>query len=386
MMNLGDYFIPVPEDIQVESNPTKGYLSQQIHFAGTDNHPDQLGGVKVALFSVNEYRGAAIEQPSPAGDLIRKQLYQLSGTTNRLLISDYGELRLGNTLKDTYFALMEVITQFRENNIIPVILGGTMDLTYGLGKAYVKTARSLHLCAVAPALELNESRMYPGAGSFVKRVLLDHAKTPFIYSHIGHQAYYTNPGEVDLLHKFSFEACRLGLARQNINTVEPMIRDADIFSLSLNSIKASDAPSVLYPTPNGFYSEEACQLAYFAGTSDQVSSFGLFDLILKGKPHESSIALAAQITWHFLEGLSRREMEYPTQQPASFKKFLVRVNSIDQEMVFYKSSKTGRWWMEVPLPHQPDKVKVIACSIDDYQVACNQDIPDRWFLFQARED
>jgi hypothetical protein len=52
---------------------------------------------------------------------------------------------------------------------------------------------------------------------------------------------------------------------------------------------------------------------------------------------------------------------------------------MDHDIVFYKSLETDRWWFEVPVIRQTKTRHVlISCSMNDYQKACNQEIPDRW--------
>lgn len=55
------------------------------------------------------------------------------------------------------------------------------------------------------------------------------------------------------------------------------LRDADLISIDLNSIKSADSGNFISFQPNGFNGKEICSLARYAGISDKVSSFGVFN-------------------------------------------------------------------------------------------------------------
>jgi len=40
------------------------------------------------------------------------------------------------TIEDTYFALQQLVKSLLKNNCIPIIIGGTQDLTYPMYRAY----------------------------------------------------------------------------------------------------------------------------------------------------------------------------------------------------------------------------------------------------------
>jgi hypothetical protein len=53
------------------------------------------------------------------------------------------------------------------------------------------------------------------------------------------------------------------------------------------------------------------------------------------------------------------------------------------ELVFYKSPKSDRWWMDVPYPAGQEKRyerhHLVPCSLEEYQQATNEEMPDRWW-------
>ena len=91
--------------------------------------------------------------------------------------------------------------------------------------------------------------------------------------------------------------------------------------------------------------------------------------------------LVAQIIWYFIEGLGFRVKESPSSKNEDFTKFTVPTET--EELVFYKSHVTERWWVEVPVVsaenNKSDSVSLLPCVEQDYFDACNQNIPERWF-------
>ena len=91
--------------------------------------------------------------------------------------------------------------------------------------------------------------------------------------------------------------------------------------------------------------------------------------------------LAAQIVWYFIEGVQYRFDEYPVNIKEGFLKYSVTLS--DQTIVFYKSEKSNRWWMELTNDtHLDNKIKtsaLIACTKNDYESTVNDFIPERWF-------
>ena len=73
---------------------------------------------------------------------------------------------------------------------------------------------------------------------------------------------------------------------------------------------------------------------------------------------------------------------------SSFQKFTVLVE--DEELLFYKSNKTGRWWIEIPfLSNVNNKLKrrtLLPCTYAEYVSATNQEIPERWYKARRKNE
>jgi hypothetical protein len=174
----------------------------------------------------------------------------------------------------------------------------------------------------------------------------------------------------------------LGDVCNNLAIAEPVFRDADLVSLDLGSIKSSDSGNFIKFAPNGFNGKEICSLARYAGISDKVTSFGIFN---QCNSEQESI-LISQMMWYFIEGFHYRSNEYPFGSKDNYLKYIVPLE--EEELIFYKSDKTERWWIEIPfISHLNNKLKrntLLPCSHDEYIVACNNEMPERWWKAQRK--
>src|SRR5690606_16163371 len=139
-----------------------------------------------------------------------------------------------------------------------------------------------------------------------------------------------------------FDAYRLGELAQDITKAEPLLRNAHIISMDARSIRANEMGMGNDFSPNGFTGREICAIAWYAGISENVSVFGIYDSGNSDQPFQ----LIAQIIWYFIEGYDYRVKESPHINREDFTKYLVPTDT--EDLVFYKSILTERWWVEVP--------------------------------------
>jgi len=260
------------------------------------------------------------------------------------------------------------------NQVTAILMGGSQDLTYGAFLAFEQAKPSVILVTV-------DSRINAGAEAISADTYLQSiwkSEKLFRYCNLGHQQYLVNNKFQTQIDKSGFEAIRLGALRNNLAQAEPCIRDASLVSFDISSVRQSDAPANPFASPNGLYAEDSCQLARYAGLSDHVSCFGIFEVNPAFDIQGQTSHLAAQMIWYFIEGFIQRRTEIPSSGSNDFKVFIVNHENMEHELTFYKSLVTNRWWMEVP-EIATGKSYPIACTQDEYQQASNHDIPDLWW-------
>ncbi|WP_300565781.1 formimidoylglutamase [Flavobacterium sp.] len=346
----------------------------------TDTEFPALENVSIAIIGVLENRGLTSNNFEVDITHIRKEFYSLFPGNWPTQIVDLGNVVAGNSLEDTNYVLKTAITHLVKNNIVPVVIGGSQDLTYAMYRAYDQLEQMVNVVSIDSKFDFAKEVSLP-AHSYLTKMIVEEPNNLFNYSNIGYQTYYNSQEEIDLIEKLYFDAYRLGEVCNNPAVAEPVFRDADLVTLDLLSVKSSDSGNFTTFVPNGFSGKEICALSRYAGISDKVTSFGIFN-------HENSqqeSVLIAQILWYFVEGFHYRSNEYPFGTKENYIKYIV---TLEDELIFYKSNITERWWIEIPfLTNGSNKLKkatLLPCVQEDYLAACGGEIPDRWWKAQRK--
>jgi arginase family enzyme len=337
-----------------------------------------LEGIQIAIIGISEARGAVDNIGTGKGlDIIRKYLYQMFPGNWHLQIADLGNVPVGNETGDTYFLVQEILGELLEQKITPVIIGGSQDITYANYRAYDRLFKPVNIVSVDNRFDIGEMDPRLNSRNYLHYIVMDKPNNLFNYSNIGFQTFFNSQEEIDLMDKLFFEAYRLGEVAHDLTSVEPILRDADIVSVDLGAVRMSDAPANNNSVPNGFFGDQICAIARYAGISSKVSSFGLYEYNSKFDQRDNTAHLIAQMIWYFMEGYHLRIEEYPFESIENYKKYIVLVEN--ETINFYKSNKSERWWMEINFSHNNlDKSSLIPCTYQDYLTANNQIIPERW--------
>jgi formiminoglutamase len=379
MKDLSIYFSPV----QTNSEYKQQQLGKHIRVHREDDFPElEKGGV--AIVHIPEYRGMDGVSPNRiGGPLLRSKLYSLHvGSDWHLPLYDLGDIQPGNELADSFFALAKVCELLVKHHVIPIIVGGSQDLTMAIYKGYAQLEQMVNLCCVDHQLDLGSPEEEPTADGFLSHLLLDRPCYLFNHATIGVQAPYVGGDEYELFEKLYFDACHLGEYNADYRKAEPHLRNADILSIDVNAIKANEINDHFYRQPNGFLANQVCQLSKYAGVSDKLSSLGVFNYC---PSNESSLLpdLVAEIIWYFIDGVVKRKGDFPIGSKKDYLRFTVMLEAIKDEIVFYKSNKSERWWMEVPYPPQKhskyERHHLVPCDAGDYERAINNEMPDLWW-------
>jgi formiminoglutamase len=385
-MDLNGYFDPVSLE-----RPAFKYLAGNESFSHhisvhTPDHPiRELDKHQVALIGVpidgNAFRRGSGEAP----DQVRSHLYQLSRINRNLKIYDLGNLKNGGSMNDAYFALRDIVLELRERDIITLIFGGSQDLSRGVFLALEKQAGLHQVLTIDSMLDFSGGEEVLNSRNYLNEILDPSRKQSFSLTNLGHQAYFVTENQLRQLDHSYLESIRLGDVRKDIQLAEPLVRDSEYISIDLGAVRHADAPGSSTPSPNGLFGNELCQITRYAGLSERVGIMGFFECIPASDINGQTAHLTAQAAWYFMEGLSHRIHENPLDTPEHIKKFIVALNAAGHDIVFHKSTLSERWWMEIPVKNPATGYNFfVSCSYDDYQQACNQEIPDRWWRFLHR--
>lgn len=382
-----DFFTPVNDGLVTEVTQANS-LGSTIHIHTEERGMPDLEGVQVALFGVLENRRSENGSVDPFDfDSIRREFYQLYPGNWFSQIADLGDIQPGDSVEDTYFAVQTVVAELLKARIIPVLLGGSQDLVYAQYRAYDGVEQMVNLVNVDSRFDLGDADKPLNNRSYVGKIIVNKPYNLFNYSNLGYQTYFNSQEEIELMERLFFDAYRLGEVTGDISIVEPVMRDANLVGMDMGAISAGALGNYRLPSPNGFDGREICALARYAGISDKVSSFGLYE-INADLNFSSCSMLAAQIIWYFIEGINFRKNENTILAKKEFIKYQVPVG--DEILVFYKSPVSGRWWIEIPFTSpENNKLKrhtLLPCTEDDYVDACNQSIPERWYKTKRKNE
>jgi arginase family enzyme len=345
-----------------------------------DGHAE---GMSIAIVGVNEDRGTVQNTGcSQAPDIVRRQLYSLSQFDTVTKILDLGNIQQGEFISDTYVALSKVVNELLSMKILPVIIGGSHDLTCGQFRGYHGLNRMINVSVIDNTIDLKDGfREVIDDERFLLDILSYEPSCIFNFNQIGYQTHLVSYQAVELLNKLQFESHRLGKVRADLVETEPVLRGTNLLSFDMSAIRFCDAPGHGKATPNGLFAEEACQLARYAGQGDVIDSFGIYGCNPTLDSRNQTSQLAASIIWYFIDGFNSRKNDYPAEEDAEYTKYTIHFRENKYEMNFWKSKKTDRWWMEVPsgnMAGNHKKFHLLPCSYKDYQMACQEELPERW--------
>jgi len=373
---LHDYLHPVNPQIIIQShtnNPKQ--WGQLLHiYTPEETFPD-LSLVRVAIVGVSAV--ANENKDYAAANAVRKCLYQLYNWQPDMVAADIGNVKHGKEASDVYFALQAVVSNLLQQHIIPIIIGDLHNLSYGQFLGHAEVGRGFNAVMFDQTMDLFTHVNPLHHRAFLYKTLSQQPQLKH-FTHMGYQRYLVAPQMLDTLEKLHFECYSLGEIRQDITNVEPILRSAHLLSFDMSAVRAADAMGVFGAiTPHGFFGEEACRIARYAGVSDTMTSFGLYQYDPEKDVDSRTAQLMAHMIWYFVDGYYSRRIDSPTDTD-NVTTYTVALEGVDHSLIFVKSRKTDRWWMQVPNNQAEIGYTWIPCAYSDYQTALKNDIPERW--------
>jgi hypothetical protein len=352
MSKIFDIINPVDKSSFDIKSDNKHLLVNKVDFSGRE-----LSGTKIVILGIGNKEGLMS---------IRQLLYGLY-FGYEISISDWGDIPESDNDK-----IKDILKILLDNNIFVIIIGNAVDI--------------LPVCldSMADRQNISASIVSPAVvkSDFMDSLMSNRFQNIFNISFLAYQTYLSDPEILSNLSSRYFETLRLGKFREDNRIYEPSLRDSDIFSLDMASVRKTEIADSLYSDLNGLYSEEVCLISRHAGISDNLKIANIFchDKIEKNGQKN---ALIAQITWHIVDGFANRAGEKTLNNVNGIKKILINLEQPTEQLVFYYSDITNRWWMEIGKKSDGEP-SVISCTEDDYKTACRQDVPLRWLWYQQK--
>lgn len=383
-MDLKIFFSSVDDSIGASiKSPNSFYRSIEVN---EGKMPDYKTADAV-LIGLEENRGTNTNAGvSKAANAVREKLYNLQKGTGAYKIVDLGNLRNGVDLNETYKRIREVCEGLIEKNILPVLFGGSQDLDYGQFWAYEDLDKLISVLNVDAFLDMQESDDENWSRNHIHKIMLHEPNYLFNYSQLGHQTYLIDSKMMATIEKLYFEARRVGSLRPNLADVEPVVRDADMLTFDLTAVRSSDAPGNANAQPFGLTGEEACQICWYAGLNEKLSSVGFYEYNPERDVDGKTASVVATMIWYFVEGFYHRRNEADFREN-DYLKYVVSMPSEPETLVFFKSKLSEKWWLEVPYPQGRERFSrncIIPCSYSDYESANKGILPERWISTHAK--
>ena len=378
MIDIQTYFKPVNSAKYADKNiweTTQIGRSIDTHL---ENHFPDLNFTEIVVFNIEEYEGSK-NYPSDSDCPIRSFFYSFHHE-KLPRIADLGTMHLMPTRKETFNIIQKICEKFLNDGIIPLIIGGGHDLSYAVYKSYCAMEKFINLTVVDSKFDIGLQDDNLASFSHLGKIISHKPSYLFHYTNLGYQSFLVSNIANEMLCEMNFDTFRLGDLKANFNEVEPIMRNTDFVSFDISSIEYSYARGNIYSSPNGFDGEEACKIMRYAGVSDKVPAVGLFEYNQDLDKDNQTAYLLAEMIWYFVDGYMIRKNELNPNTSACAK-YTVAFADGKNEIIFYKSQSSGRWWMGVPFNKNGVKEKQIyfvACSYRDYEIANQGEVPERW--------
>ena len=376
-MNL-KLFFKAAEKIEGLPESALGNSIKQLNDESLD-----ISKTDLAIIGITDPRGSSVNLGvAGAADKFRRKFYQLKKSNSTYKVADLGNLQNGDEYQDTMDRLREVCEHLMAAKVTPIIIGGTHDLAMSQYLAYESKKDLISVLNVDAKLDVEVQG--DANETFLSRLITYKPNFMFSYNHLAHQGYLVESGALSALDKLYFEALRLGELREKFQNAEPIVRMANMLTFDITAIRNSDATGNVNAQPFGLSGEEACQIMWYAGMNEKMSSISISEYNPDlDDQHFSTAGVMATMVWYFIEGFYNRKDtgQFNSDQ---YTKYTVSFEGTDDTMTFYKSKLSEKWWMLVNYGDKMLDRAYIPCSYEDYTTATHGDFPARWIKAQAK--
>lgn len=388
-MSLADFFSPISlSDISSKDEYLNSQFGRviQIYQDEFPNWEDEENRPNLAIIGVEEDRASINNKgTAKAPNAVRKHLYDLYQGDYKMKVVDFGNIKAGDSINDTYAALKVVVEELVKKDIVPIIVGGGQDLTYAQYRGYQDLEQRVEVAVIDAKFDLDQEHtedMPLNSQTYLNHLILHQPDYLFNLNNLAYQTYLVSKESINMYDKLFFNAQRVGMIAGKLDQAEPIIRAADMVSFDIGAIRSSEAPGNANTVPNGLFGDEACQLARYAGMSDKCSSIGFYEFNPTFDPMEQTAMLVSQMIWCFVDGYYNRKNDAPLIPKSAYIIYRTPLENEEHELVFVKSKKSDRWWMQVPYfgtKSVNERFYLVPCRYEDYQLAVAGEMPDIWW-------
>jgi hypothetical protein len=314
----------------------------------------------IVLVFCSDYRGLENGTAEMASfQAIRKQLFTLSKLDFETKICDLGDLISGKTHGDTHFILQELLSLCLSKNAIPIIIGGSNDLSFSLFSALNFYQKSINYTQISNVISLENEGKEITESNFLSKIFGSKSSSLKNYHHLGYQKHLNAVDSIKLIKEVAFDVVRLAEMMNSTEKTEPFFRQADLVTLNCDSVESLGDVFSVNPQVNGLNKREICAYMKEIGLSENLKSVGIFNFNINSESFLNH-QLLAQMVWYLIEGINIQKSHPKERQ---FEKFHVLVG--DDHYTFQRDTFTQLWYFG-----EEEEVKdLVPCSRIEYESA-----------------
>ncbi|SDE64422.1 formimidoylglutamase [Riemerella columbipharyngis] len=313
----------------------------------------------IALIFCSDDRGANGKPEAKDFSLFREVFYKLSKSDFEIPVSDLGDLISGKNNEDTHYVIKELVHKCLQDNILPIIIGGSLDLSYALAEGISLHKKSIQYTQINPFIDLENEGGRLSEKNYLYRLLSEDKISISKYNHIGYQTHLVSRAAIKLLKEVDFNAMRLGEIMGDVTSVEPFFRRSDLTTVSCDAVESFGIPFSFNPNVNGLNNREICAIMKEVGMGERLSGVGIFNFNYYSC-NKLNIQLLAQMLWYLVEGINIQRL-HPKER--NYETFFVMIN--DTEYCFKRDSFSGLWYFG----NSENIEQCIPCTENDYHLA-----------------
>lgn len=357
-MNIEDFIIPPPK-LKVE----KWQIGSQLI--------SEIAEDAIILIFVSDFRGTGKGAESQDFRRVRKELYKLSATDFSLPVCDLGDLMSGKTIEDTHFILQEILSLCHYKKAIPVIVGGSNDLSFSLFSALNFHQKNITYTQINNLVELGSETENISEKNFLTKILSSKDFSIKNYHHLAYQTHLNAQDSVDMIKEVQFDVVRLAEMMNSTEKTEPYFRNADLVTLNCDAIESFAESFSQNPQVNGLNRREICAYMQEIGLSEKLKSVGIFNFNFESE-NILNHQLLAQMLWYLISGINIQN-SHPKER--FFETFHVMTEEGD--FTFKKDTFKNLWYFG-----SDEKIEnCLPCSAADYLASKQGNMSERLLNF-----
>lgn len=330
---------------------------------------DELKENSIVLIFCSDERGNGGIAEQKDFSNFRNTFYAMPKGEIRLPIYDLGDLISGNTKEDTQCIIEEVVAECCERRFLPIVIGGSNDVSYALYKALEKVQSRVAYTQVNSFINLGVlGNDGISEENYLTKIMNDSSSLKD-YAHLGYQKHLNRLEIVGLLSDMGFDVLRLADMISEMGNAEPFFRRANLVTLNCDVVESTGFVFSRNPQVNGLNNREICACAKEIGMGEELKVFGMFNFNTLSD-NILSYQLLSQMLWYFLEGVN---IERTHPQNKELETYIVMVENL--EYVFKRDSFSGKWYFG----DNRDIKRCIPCTEKDYENAKKGFLASRFY-------